>query len=290
MRYLYSVVRFVPSPATGEYVNIGAIAGSDETGDWSLRQAGNPRRARLFGPLESLNAVNAFMNEIGSRIDRHALMQSDEVSEGWLRDLHRRHRNVVQLSRPAPVIAESAEEALELVLSQAIPEDQGLGATARGYTTRLRLFSELRASYRRVNIPPSLLRERISVSAGGLSAPMDFVVGNGTALQLTHTWSFQIQSTDEVAKDVKSWGFTVERLLRHGGTVAGENSPVVPPGAHIDVVVAPPLTLPQEAAYEEATKVFDDLGVHAVPETRAADVASEARDRLLADGIALDLF
>ena len=81
MRYVYSVVRYVPNPASGEFVNVGAIAGNDETGDWSLRTAGSRRRARLFGPLESLNAVDAFMNDIGSRIDRFALMQNEEVSE-----------------------------------------------------------------------------------------------------------------------------------------------------------------------------------------------------------------
>jgi hypothetical protein len=50
MRYVYSVVRYVPNPASGEFVNIGVIAGSDETGDWSLRQAGNQRRATLRTP------------------------------------------------------------------------------------------------------------------------------------------------------------------------------------------------------------------------------------------------
>ena len=29
MRYLYNLIRFVSEPATGEFVNIGAIAGSD---------------------------------------------------------------------------------------------------------------------------------------------------------------------------------------------------------------------------------------------------------------------
>lgn len=288
MRFVYSVVRYVPNPATGEFVNIGAIAGSDETGDWSLRQAGNPRRARLFGPLESLNAVDAFMNDIGKRLDTFALMQSDDISEDWLSDLQQRQRNVVQLSVPAPVIAESAEEALEFVFSQVITDDgNGTGGLPRGYATRLRLFSELRSSYRRANIRGDLIREKSSVLAEGLHAPMDFVVGNGVAVQLAHTWSFQIQSLGEVAKDVKSWGFTLERLIRHGGRTAGEDPAEIPAGVPVEVVFAPPITTVQEDAFDEATRVFSDLGVATVRQEDVARVAVEAREQLRAKGIAI---
>jgi len=287
MRYVYSVVRYVPNPASGEFVNIGAIAGSDETGDWSLRQAGNPRRARLFGPLESLNAVDAFMNEIGSRLDRFALMQDEEISEAWLDDLHRRHRNVVQLSAPTPVIAESAEEALGYVFSQAIVDDVGSSGATRAYSTRLRLFSELKTSYRKVGIGPAFLREKASVVADGLLAPMDFVVGNGVALQLAHTWSFQIQTLGEVARDIKSWGFTMERLLKHGGSTVGEQIAEIRPETPVQVVYASPLTAEQAKTFDEAKLVFDDLGVTAVRQEDLGRVADSARQNLQREGISL---
>ena len=290
MRFVYSVVRYVPNPATGEFVNIGAIAGSDETGDWSLRQAGNPRRARLFGPIESLNAVDAFMNEIGSKLDTFALMQGDEISESWLGDLQRRHRNVVQLSAPAPVLAETAEEALEFVFSQVIADGaNGAEVLPRGYATRLRLFSELRSSYRRANIRTGLIREKSSVVTGGFQAPMDFVIGNGVAVQLAHTWSFQIQSLSEVTKDIKSWGFTLERLLRNGGHTGGEEPAEIPAGIPVEVVFAPPITNVQEDAFEEAKQVFGDLGVATVRQEDVARVADQARQRLRASGIVVDL-
>jgi len=229
------------------------------------------------------------MNDIGSRLDRFALMQGAEVSEAWLTDLHRRHRNVVQLSAPAPVIAESAEEALGFVFSQAITDDAGSGGISRPYATRLRLFSELKSSYRRASIGPMFIREKASVLADGLLAPMDFVVGNGVAVQLAHTWSFQIQALGEVARDVKSWGFTLERLLRHGGSTVGERAVEIRPGTSVDVVYAPPLTEPQGKAFEEAKLVFDDLGVTAVPQAEIARVADQARQELQRAGIAVDL-
>jgi hypothetical protein len=185
MRYVYSVVRYVPNPATGEYVNIGAIAGSDESGDWSLRQAENPRRARSFGSVESLNAVFAFMNDVGRRIDSFASMPdewpsdfSEDVSESWLKDLVERHRNVIQLTSPAPIVADTVEEALGFVFEHLVSD--GVAAGPLGYATRRNLVAELRTSYRKALIRPELIQERVPLLAGPFHAQLDFVVGNGT--------------------------------------------------------------------------------------------------------------
>ena len=45
MRYLYSLIRFVPDPGAGEFVNVGAIVGAEETGDWQIRFVRNSDRA-----------------------------------------------------------------------------------------------------------------------------------------------------------------------------------------------------------------------------------------------------
>src|ERR1700716_3718349 len=108
------MVRFVPNPASGEFVNVGAIAGGDDGGDWAVRQISNSARARALGPTASLNALFAFLNDVGDRIDEfNARINSleppnFELSESWLTDLSLRRRNIVQLSSPAPVDADSA--------------------------------------------------------------------------------------------------------------------------------------------------------------------------------------
>jgi DUF3037 family protein len=289
MRYVYSVVRYVPNPATGEFVNVGVIAGSDETGDWSLRKAENPRRARLFGPLDSLNAVDAFMNEVGSRLDNFTLMESADISERWLTDMQRRHRNIVQQTAPAPVIADSAEEALDFIFPQVVLEEaSAMDVGSRPYATRLRLFSELRNSYRKAKIGSGLVRERVPVSAGGVTTNMDFVVGNGEIIQLAHTWSFQISSVSEIARDVKSWGFALERLIEHGGFAQGERPVEIHPRTPVEVVYAPPRTGDQEQVFAEAQRVFDDLAVTAFPQEDVSRVADDARLQLQRAGVSLD--
>ena len=45
MRYMYSVIRFVPDPIRGEFVNVGVLAGSDESSEWDLRMVESLKRA-----------------------------------------------------------------------------------------------------------------------------------------------------------------------------------------------------------------------------------------------------
>ncbi|HET8681900.1 MAG TPA: DUF3037 domain-containing protein, partial [Micromonosporaceae bacterium] len=102
MRYVFSVVRFVPKPATDASVNVGAIAGSEQAGDWSVRQVLHLPPAGSFGPRERLDAVVAFFADIRRRVpSSHAPGQAASgLSEAWLADLHRRHRDFIQVSPP----------------------------------------------------------------------------------------------------------------------------------------------------------------------------------------------
>jgi hypothetical protein len=43
--YQFSLIRFVPDPARGEFVNIGAVVGDDEAQDWELRLISNLKRS-----------------------------------------------------------------------------------------------------------------------------------------------------------------------------------------------------------------------------------------------------
>jgi hypothetical protein len=291
MRYVYSVVRYVPNPASGEFVNIGAIVGSDEAGEWRLNLASNLRRARSFGPPESLNAALAFMTDVGRRIDDTDSMFGQEVSEHWLSTLHDRHRNVVQLSRPATVVADKAIDAIDFVFAQVMTDDDeaSIATITRTYATRRNLVAELRSSYSAAHIAPGWIRERTLIRSGPLQAPMDFVVGNGTAVQLAHTWSFEIRTYPEVAKEVKAWGYTLKALRDHGGETTGDRPATIDPDVTVEVLYAPPRTREQIEVFGEAEEVFRDLDVRAVPRDQAGNVADDARYRLSEAGLLPDL-
>lgn len=121
MRYVYSLVRFVRSPARGEFLNVGAIAGSEEAGQWQIRQAQNSRLE--LNDDKALVALRHFWTRVSQDIDEHP----DELSEAWLQQLHADSRNIVQLSAPIPMVASSAEAALDRVFASLVALDKRSG-------------------------------------------------------------------------------------------------------------------------------------------------------------------
>ncbi len=123
--YTYSMIKFVPHTASGEYVNIGLLVGSDEAEDWVCARVSDTRRAEQFGDKELLDAAWGKVEEFedcvarrsqGERIEFQA--EGDKIStwEEWLKLQHRDHRNLVQLSSPNPALHVSAATAAESLL------------------------------------------------------------------------------------------------------------------------------------------------------------------------------
>jgi hypothetical protein len=288
-RYVYSVVHCVPEPRTGEFVAIGAIAGDPETGDWSVRQVENEGRVRKLANAVAIEAAHGFLARVGEDIDQQLSLleegDGEPLGDEWLSQLFHDHRNVVQLSRPAPMVAESADAALEVVFDRLIIEPE---VRSRGFTTKHRVLSQLRESYKRAHIDPRLVHSKVSLFVGSrLHAPIDFAIGNDDAVQLAQAWSFQKSSVDEISVEVKSWGYALRRV-RDGeaSRLLGDEDhvSVVGPDIDIEVVIAPPDTAHQQEVFEEAEQVFLDLGVTVRDLSQVDTVGQQAAGLLGAGG------
>lgn len=286
MRYVFSLVRFVPDPATGEFVNVGAVAGSEESSDWAVRQVANPERARRLGPAAALDAVWSFLGGVGEAVDAHqgaleSLSPGEAgMDEGWLAGLHRDHRNVVQVTYPAPVIAESAEGALDRVFDLMV-----VAPSQRRHRFRRRneAVAAVRRAYRDRRIDRSEgVRERVVLSTARFEEPVDFAVTDGDVVQLAHSWSFQVPDQDLLARQVKSWGWTVLSAREVGGVVRTGDGRRFKVARDVDVeaVYIPPRQDQDAPAFPEACGVFEALGVNPVPVQDADRVAERAADRL----------
>ena len=190
----------------------------------------------------------AFLNEVGGQIDEfnariNTLEPPElEISESGLTDLYVRRRNIVQLSPPAPIVADSAEDALDVVFEHLINEPV---VERRVYATRWRVFSDLHRSYLRAGIRRDLLHERVQVVSGPLRAPIDFAIINGRVYQLAHTWSFQVAGLADVAKEVKAWGYTMQALRNAGGEVVeADRATEIAADVDVEVLYAAPTTTP----------------------------------------------
>ncbi|MER6830118.1 DUF3037 domain-containing protein [Streptosporangium sp. NPDC000563] len=281
-RYLYSIIRCLPDPRTGEFVNYGAIAGDPVTGDWEIRQLSKTDRIRKFAPVAVLEIAGSFMLQLGADIDAHrALMEEggEPLGEEWLQRLHHDHRNVVQLSPPTPILADNAREALERVFQHVIidPVTQPrLGVTKDVLTRRLRDV------YHRADIDESLIHHRPHVFVGAhVNYTMDFAIANGRAVQLTQAWSFRRSSLDGVSMQVKAWGYAIDRLRQgdEARVIDSNNQRVSTIDRNVDlqVVIAPPETSAQEHVFEEAQEIFASLSaqVHSLEDVEAVGARAE---------------
>ena len=287
MRFVYSLIRFVPDPAKGEFVNVGAIVGSELSSEWQIRQVSNPARARALDDERSLDLVWAFCNRVGADIDRfedsiYRLFDSEvELSEDWLENLHTQHRNIVQLSPPSPMVADSADEALDRLFSQMILDPT---RHRQSTVTKHVVLAAMRRAYGSCGIRKNRgFVERARLSASDHSIPVDFAVVNGQVLQLVQTWSFQSADQQSLAQQVRSWGWVVHRTRKQGAQLdaSGVEGRDVDPDIAIRAVYVPPAPDGNADAYRGALDVFKETAIEHRPINQVKDVAEEAR-RLLA--------
>ncbi len=271
MRYQYAVVRYVPDTARGEYVNVGAVVVSPETGEGGVRQVENPARARRLAGGVRLKSVWAYLDYLSGLVEQHV-----GGDPSWLNRAYSDANNVVQLSSPAPISAESAEAALDAVFDLFIVDPERRNRAI----TKWAAYSNMRTAYlmERLAVGENLF-ERVTARSGGQEAHFDFAVGNGHLVQMTSAWSFQSQEPDEVSEAVKAWGYTVRLLQGQGGEVVtkqGERQYKVPKDIDLGAVLVPPRDPAGTKAYDQALHVFDDLGVVPKRYTEVSELAARA--------------
>src|SRR5215218_10174469 len=123
MSYRFSVIRFVPDPARGEFVNLGAIVGDEEAQDWDMRVISNYRRAKAIDPRGVLPDALSFVASLDEWVssDEQLQLEGPEApTVERLALLAQESRNIVQFTPPAPVVASSSEEALDLLFDNLI--------------------------------------------------------------------------------------------------------------------------------------------------------------------------
>ena len=201
------------------------------------------------------------------------------LTERWLEDLAYSHRNLVQLTLPAPVVASSLYEAVEMVRSTVLCD---LRAAPISTMTKRHVSSALKREFARHNVKGKALQEHVSLMTSAFSEQFDFAITNGRALQLTQTWSFQTDDQLRILQQVKGWGWTVENVQQHGATIVTKSGLAlnVNKGIPIAVVYAPPLEDQSTDAFEESKEVFEELRIRHATISSITEIAEHA-SRLL---------
>src|SRR5919109_286625 len=257
MTYRYSIIRFVPDPARAEAVNLGLLAGDEETGDWDLRVVSNFKRARAIDTIGALPVALAFIGQLEEYVDDMSLDGVTTFTTSALDRLSIDMRNIVQLTPPAPVTAKSAEQAIDVLFDELLVDP---AARRFRFAKKNVAVGSTRRAYREARLPPEAVAERVLMHAGPYEQPFDFVVHNGEVVQLVQCWSFQLPNQDDLAQQVKAWAWAV-REIREGKEPATDGDDlVIRDGAAVDVaaVVIEPRTDDPRTAWDEAVGAFPE--------------------------------
>jgi hypothetical protein len=282
MTYTYSLLRFVPDPARGEFVNFGILAGDDDAGDWELRLLQNYKRAKAIDETGALKVALGFVDDLEAHLA--ALENVPEtaavapLSLELVGRLSEEMQNVVQVTAPAPVVATSAREALDILYDQLLVDPQ---ARTYPFEKKNRAYATTRRAYRQHQIPDESFAERAPLTTGpdgAYDGVFDFAIFNGQAVQLAHCWSFQIPNQIELADQVKSWAWVVKEIRNGGGTIrVGDRDVHIPGGVDLEIaaISVPPLEGQEDThAYDEARAAFNETNVR---ELRTDDADALAR-------------
>jgi Protein of unknown function (DUF3037) len=279
-KYQYSVVRCVPEPSTGEFINIGAIAGSWEEGDWAARQIGNWQRALRLCSSAQLGVVSKFIADATDQIEAAEAFLYP-LDQHWLESLRVGRRNIIQLSEPQLAFGDSADQVLDYVFSNQLIEP---AKTTRKFIDKNRLLTRIKNQVRQA-IPNEKVAERPFLTVGGhITTQLDIAFGADRAVQLTQAFSFQKGTVDEVATDVKAWGYVLEKVRNGAPSRLMSRSGLLSLGVDVDlgVVIAEPTTPQQTEIFEEASEVFKLLEAHVYTQDEAEGLVADVAELLSA--------
>lgn len=282
MSYWLSVVRFVPDPGRGEFINVAAIAASDDLeGDWDIRAVANWKRAKQFDDHGVLPAVMEFISDLQNRLEPTDDLFAKRLSLADLRTFSQQMRNVVQISTPVPVVVASAEAGTRIAFAEMIIDPAALTFP---FEKKYGAIQALKAAYKDRGVPTY---RGVQVRSGPYETPFDFAVANGKAIQLVRCWSFQLPNQRELVEEVKAWAWAV-RALKLAGTgelLVDQDGKRLKVDASVDVesVFLPPTSDQKDReAFVVASEAFQDpqVGVTMIAAKDAREVAGKA-DQLL---------
>lgn len=108
--HLFSVIRYLPQPVTGEFINVGAIICEPKRQIWAVRYFTQDHVRPLVDSTYNISFLYFFLDDLVETI-----LWAPELPHEWIHDLRRAHLNLVQFSPPAPIISSDISDALDVI-------------------------------------------------------------------------------------------------------------------------------------------------------------------------------
>jgi hypothetical protein len=133
---------------------------------------------------------------------------------------------------PAPVVAKSAEDAIDGLFDELVVDPAGRQFR---FAKKNEAVGSTRRAYRQAHLSTDSVAEKVVVHAGPYEQTFDFVVHNGEVVQLVQCWSFQLPNQDDLAQQVKAWAWAVREIRDSKDSATAGEDLTVRDGADVDV-------------------------------------------------------
>lgn len=116
-KMIYSVARFVPSVARGEFVNVGVVVAGKRLVYRAVKNTARAERLAAEQPDPvSPATVRHLISSLPMAVGEDAFACDSKVApEDALYECHRNRHGIIQFSQPLPALAASENEALDLL-------------------------------------------------------------------------------------------------------------------------------------------------------------------------------
>lgn len=290
MFYQYWVVRYVPDPIRGEFINIALLVGNDGK-DWAFRQAANLNRANRLGGDPAI--AKYWLNELASmvqslqntKVSPEPILSlvadsAENLSAGVVARLAARLNNAVQISGPYPLEATSASSGMSMLFEHLV-EDPEVKSRER-FGTRVSSYVSRELQRALPDGSRTAFRSRPQILVGAIPRTANFAIADSSVAQITNTWSFNLADVDKVSTEIQAWVAHMNRLRQRGGVLEAKNTPplTIPADVQLRVVYEEPRLATSLPALRIAKEVWAEVpNLVAYPESE--------QDLLVKDALAV---
>jgi hypothetical protein len=266
MRLRYSVIRFAPRPARGEFLNVGFLIVDQDAPLAKVELALNGQRLRAVADKQLIVTATDYLEGWKAKLESpDAAATSSGFSDQWLEALSDAARNVFEFSRPAPVAVDSIKEACDLLRAEFLPIE--VKREPRTTVTRKQAVVALRSAYEEQGLARGVdFLERPLIKGKNHRETMDFAVTNGAAVQIAQAWNFRQRYVAALTEAVKAWAWTIKDIREKGGSGEWRDRDfAVPYDVDVEVTYIEPDTAEGGDVLAEALHAFRDVKARALP-------------------------
>lgn len=112
---VYTIIRYLPNPLVGEFINVGIVVLDPRSGEWGFRQVRDYKHLFRLADEKSAGIIENFFDSLPNNAVAYAPKAGTDTerASNWLTAMEASNRSVVQLSTPMPTLSSVIEDRID---------------------------------------------------------------------------------------------------------------------------------------------------------------------------------